>query len=88
MDTNYRIYYCSDCDIVAHIDCATNEEHVDETFVMEFEEKNPIESTTTIFKYEGPELDESAAPLTCVVKKIELAEIKHFSHEHDLKLYN
>lgn len=33
--TNYWVYYCSSCDYIAHLDCATEEEGIDETFMQE-----------------------------------------------------
>ncbi|XP_059436026.1 protein VACUOLELESS GAMETOPHYTES-like [Corylus avellana] len=61
--------------------------------MLEFKDKQPLESTGTL-KNEDLELDESIDSLPYVVKKmkigedrIEIAEeIKHVSHEHDLKL--
>jgi hypothetical protein len=81
-----RVYYCSKCNFVAHFDCATREGDTEEI-------KQPLESIGTL-KNEDSELDESNDSLSYVVKKIktgedkiEIAEeIKHFCHEHDLKL--
>ncbi|XP_059436022.1 uncharacterized protein LOC132168942 [Corylus avellana] len=88
-----KVYHCSKCNFVAHLDCATREGDTDETFMLEFKDKQPLESTGTL-KNEDLELDESIDSLPYVVKKmkigedrIEIAEeIKHVSHEHDLKL--
>jgi hypothetical protein len=81
-----RVYYCSKCNFVAHLHCATREEYTEEI-------KQPLESTG-ILEDEDSELEGSSDSLAYVVKKIktgedkiEIAEeIKHFSHEHDLKL--
>jgi hypothetical protein len=80
VDTNQGVYFCSICDYVAHLDCATNEECEDE--------KEPLESTVTV-TYEDSELDELAQNTKVGEEKIEMMpiEIKHFSHEHDLKLF-
>ena len=55
--------------------------------------KDPIESIIIMLVYEDSSLDEFTKELSYIVKrtegedKIEMAiEIKHFSHEHDLKL--
>ena len=55
--------------------------------------KDPIESIIIMLEYEDSSLDEFTKELSYIVKridgedKIEMAiEIKHFSHEHDLKL--
>jgi len=86
VNTNYMVYCCSTCDFVTHLHCAAN---ID----MEGEHWERIESTSML-KFEDPGLDESIDSLPYVVKKskqgednIEIAvEIKHISHEHDLKL--
>jgi hypothetical protein len=77
VNTNYMVYYCSTCDFVTHLHCAANNKE------LLWDDTEPV-------------LDESidSLPLPYVVKKsklgednIEIAvEIKHFSHEHDLKL--
>jgi hypothetical protein len=86
VNTNYMVYYCSTCDFVTHLHCATKRN-------MEGEQWERIESTSML-KFEDSGLDGSIDPLLFVVKKsklgednIEIAvEIKHVSHEHDLKL--
>jgi hypothetical protein len=79
------VYYCSTCDFVTHLYCGAN-------INMKGRQWERIESTS--MKCEDPGLDESIDSLLYVVKKIKLGEdkvetaveIKHFSHEHDLKL--
>ena len=70
LDTNYGIYYCSSCDYVAHLDCATDEAGRDIIFKGESKDEELIESTSRVGK------DKIQIPI----------EVKHFSHEHDLKL--
>ncbi|XP_035551490.1 uncharacterized protein LOC118349848 [Juglans regia] len=91
VDMDYGVYYCPSCDFVAHLHCATSKEDRDETFVPKSKDEESIESSSSI---EDLGLDESIDSLAFVVKKIKLGvegseiaeEIKHFSHEHDLKL--
>jgi hypothetical protein len=69
VNTDYMVYYCSTCDFITHLHCAINEELWDTG------------------------LDESIDSFPYVVLKSQLGddkiekavEIKHFSHEHDLK---
>jgi hypothetical protein len=85
VNTNYMVYYCSTCDFITHLHCATN-------INMKGRQWERIESTST--KCEDKGLDESIDSLLYVVNKSKLGEdkveiaveIKHFSHEHDLKL--
>ncbi|KAG6702130.1 hypothetical protein I3842_07G018900 [Carya illinoinensis] len=82
VNIDYMVYDCSSCDYAAHIHCATSKEERDETFV------------TSMLEHEELRIDESTDILTYNVKRFEpgvdgikiAAEIKHFSHEHDLKL--
>ncbi|KAG2685364.1 hypothetical protein I3760_10G122100 [Carya illinoinensis] len=91
VDTNYRVYYCSNCDFVAHLNCAVDERNRDETFERELQDKDPFESAIV---RQSSNLDEYTDALPYFVKKIKLGEdkteiaveIKHFSHEHDLEL--
>uniref|UniRef100_A0A2N9I7B7 Phorbol-ester/DAG-type domain-containing protein n=1 Tax=Fagus sylvatica TaxID=28930 RepID=A0A2N9I7B7_FAGSY len=93
VDTNNGLYYCSNCDYVAHVDCATDKEGRDETFVWESNDKDPIESTT-MMKEEDSGHDEFTNEFCYIVKKTKVGEdkveipieIKHFAHEHDLQL--
>uniref|UniRef100_A0A7N2L4Q8 DC1 domain-containing protein n=1 Tax=Quercus lobata TaxID=97700 RepID=A0A7N2L4Q8_QUELO len=43
VDTNYGVYYCSSCDYVAHLDCATDENGIDENFMQESKGEEPTE---------------------------------------------
>jgi hypothetical protein len=71
VDIDHMVYYCSTCDYVNHLHCATNKQLLDETSVPEFEDSFPY----VVLKSKVGE------------DKIEKAvEIKHFSHEHDLEL--
>ncbi|XP_075658706.1 uncharacterized protein LOC142628505 [Castanea sativa] len=83
------LYYCSRCDFVAHLYCAmlpSNREYIN---LQEQKEEQSTESKT-----EDPELHQSFDSEICKVIKTTVgedgteiaAEIKHFSHEHDLKL--
>ncbi|KAM3704705.1 hypothetical protein ACJW31_03G025700 [Castanea mollissima] len=85
VDTRYGLYYCSKCDFVAHLNCAIDERNREDINLLELKDG----------ENEDEELDqfvESAAAYK--VKKIKVGEdgteiateIKHFSHEHDLKL--
>ncbi|KAF3957156.1 hypothetical protein CMV_017800 [Castanea mollissima] len=70
LDTNYGIYYCSSCDYAAHLDCAMHKDGRELIFNWKSKDEEPIESSTKV----GGD-------------KIEIPiKIKHFSHEHDLKL--
>ncbi|XP_059455593.1 uncharacterized protein LOC132185818 [Corylus avellana] len=71
VDTNYMVYYCSTCDYVNHLHCAANKELWGETFVPGCRDES-IDSISTYV----------------VLKSIlgEPVEIKHFCHDHDLKL--
>ncbi|XP_030934532.1 uncharacterized protein LOC115959982 isoform X2 [Quercus lobata] len=60
VDTDYRFYYCSSCDYVAHLDCAMDERNREDINLLKLTNGE-----------DGIEI---------------LTEIKHFSHEHDLKL--
>jgi hypothetical protein len=87
VNTNYMVYYCSTGDFITHPHCAAN-------IYMEGQQWERIESTSML-KYEDPGLDgRSINPLQYFVEKFKLGEenikiaveIKHISHEHDLKL--
>jgi hypothetical protein len=83
VNTNYMVYYCSTCDFVTHLHCGANELMWDETFVPESKDTEPIESTSTL-KCEDPYVVKKSK---LGEDKVEIAmEIKHFCHEHDLKL--
>ncbi|KAF5462837.1 hypothetical protein F2P56_018810 [Juglans regia] len=88
VNTKYKCYYCSSCDFVAHPLCATNFSEKNEAFDPEFKDDQPILSPDLL----GP--DESSDTLAQIVNKITpengkaeiVTEIKHISHEHNLKL--
>ena len=89
VDTNYGFYYCLSCDFVAHLGCAMGEENREDINLMKLKDGESSES-----KNEDSELNESNDSATYIVKKVIVSEdeieitkeIKHFSHEHDLKL--
>ncbi|XP_030958473.1 uncharacterized protein LOC115980349, partial [Quercus lobata] len=84
VNTNYGFYYCSKCDFVAHLDCAADYRNRENINLQELKEG----------ENEDPELDQSVGSAAYKVKNIkeredgtEIAiEIRHFSHEHGLKL--
>ena len=90
VDTNYGFYYCSSCTFVAHLSCAADGDIEDNINVLKDEDKESIEPITAL-RYRNPE---SVDSVSYVVKKkimgeegIEItAEIKHFSHQHELTL--
>jgi hypothetical protein len=83
VNTNYMVYYCSTCDFVTHLHCGANKLLLDETFVPESKDTEPNESTSTL-ECEDPYVVKKSK---LGEDKVEIAvEIKHFSHEHDLKL--
>ncbi|XP_040998190.1 uncharacterized protein LOC121244236 [Juglans microcarpa x Juglans regia] len=95
VNTNYAIYYCSSCDFVAHLHCATSKaERDDQTLLQNFEDKEFCESSKPILECEDIGTDESIGSSTFIVKMIKVGvdgieiatKIKHFSHEHDLEL--
>ena len=75
VDTNYGIYYCSSCDYVAHLDCATDENGIDENFMQESKGEEPTELSYIVKKTKVGE-DKIIVPI----------EIKHLYHDHDLQL--
>ena len=89
VDTDYGFYCCSSCNFVAHLDYAMDEENKEDTNLMKLKNGESSESEN-----ENLELDESNDLATYIVKKINVGEdgieiakeIKHFSHEHNLKL--
>jgi hypothetical protein len=74
VDTNHGVYYCSSCDYVVHLDCATDKKGSDETFVQESKEKDPIEPTPAILKDEDSRLDKFTNKPSYVVKKSKVRE--------------
>ena len=95
MDTNYRLYYCSICDFVAHLDCAISWGNMEDINLLALKEEESAKSKAMLENVDS-KLDQSVDSEICKVIKstvgedrIEIAtEIKHFSHEHDLKLTN
>ncbi|KAL4616511.1 hypothetical protein ACB092_07G204200 [Castanea dentata] len=71
VDTNYGLYYCSRCDFVAHLDCAMSEGNMEDINLLELKEEESVESKAMLENEDGTET---------------ATEIKHFSHEHHLKL--
>ncbi|XP_059438984.1 uncharacterized protein LOC132171629 [Corylus avellana] len=70
VNTNYMVYCCSTCDFVTHLHCGANELLWDKS-----KDTEPIEDPYVVKKSKLGE------------NKVEIAvEIKHFNHEHDLKL--
>ncbi|KAB1227757.1 hypothetical protein CJ030_MR1G028904 [Morella rubra] len=93
VDTNYGVYYCSSCNFLAHLHCAATAEERDETFVQDLKDTEHVGSTN-MPAHEDFIRDESSDLPTYIAKKMKLGEggieiaeeIKHFSHEHELKL--
>ena len=89
VDIDYEFYYCSSFDYVAYLDCAMDKSNREDINLLKLTdgESNELE-------IEDLELDGFVDLATYVVKKINVGEdgieiptkIKHFSHEHDLKL--
>ncbi|KAK7850823.1 uncharacterized protein LOC112028474 [Quercus suber] len=87
VDTRYGLYYCSICDFVAHLTCAIDRTNREDINLLELKDE----------KNEDVELDQSVeSAVAYKVKNVKVGEdgteiateIKHFSHEHDLKLTN
>ena len=84
VNTNYGFYYCSKCDLIAHLDCAADYIYRENINLQELKEK----------ENEDLELNQSINSATYKVINIKLredvteiaTEIQHFSHEHELKL--
>ena len=81
MDTQYGLYYCSNCNFVAHLHCAIAKENREDIDLSKFED-------------EDSEIDDSIDAAPYKVKKFNVGEDKtqiatevaHFSHEHYLNL--
>ncbi|XP_021291241.1 uncharacterized protein LOC110421863 [Herrania umbratica] len=72
-------YYCSDCKIIAHVNCATQ----DETWYYIVSPEN--EDGKSVALLPGESIDS----ITCVIERNEAGEatkIKHFKHMHELML--
>ncbi|XP_062144614.1 uncharacterized protein LOC133851987 isoform X2 [Alnus glutinosa] len=77
VDTD-RVYYCSKCIFVAHLDCATREGYTEE---IEKEDLEVVDESIT------DSLAYAVKKIMMGEDKIEIAqEIKHFSHQHNLEL--
>ncbi|XP_065634369.1 uncharacterized protein LOC112011163 [Quercus suber] len=85
VDTRYGLYYCSRCDIVAHLNCAIDERNREHINLLELKDEENKDA----------ELDQSIESAAAYkVKNIKVGEdgteiateIEHFSHKHDLKL--
>ena len=93
VDTNYGLYYCSRCDFAAHLDCATSWGNMEDISLLELKEEESTESKAML-ENEDSKLDQSVDSEICKVIKTAVGEdgteiateIKHFSHEHRLKL--
>ncbi|KAG6744765.1 hypothetical protein POTOM_051403 [Populus tomentosa] len=81
VDTEYGVYYCPDCDFVAHVNCSR--EYDDSATGTGGE--NEEERSVTVD-------DQFMEPSFCVVREIKhgkeriIEEIEHFSHQHNLIL--
>ncbi|KAL9336232.1 hypothetical protein Peur_070720 [Populus x canadensis] len=81
VDTEYGVYYCPDCDFVAHVKCSR--EYGDSA--TEIVEENEEEQSVTAD-------DQFMEPSFRVVREIKhgeeriIEEIEHFSHQHNLIL--
>uniref|UniRef100_A0A2N9J505 Phorbol-ester/DAG-type domain-containing protein n=1 Tax=Fagus sylvatica TaxID=28930 RepID=A0A2N9J505_FAGSY len=93
VDTNYGLYYCSRCDFVVHLDCANDKRNIEELNMLELKDEEFTEPKTMLGN-EDSNLDESVDSATYKVIKTDVGKdeikiatkIRHFSHEHDLKL--
>ncbi|KAK7848406.1 hypothetical protein CFP56_005034 [Quercus suber] len=74
IDTNHGVYYCSTCDYVAHLDCATDKNGMDENFMRESKGKKPAE-LTNMLKFEDLELDEFTNELSYSVQKTKMTQV-------------
>ncbi|XP_034917829.1 uncharacterized protein [Populus alba] len=78
-DSNYGVYYCPDCDFVAHVNCSREYGDSATEIVVENEEEQSVAVD-----------DQSMEPSFRVVREIKhgeeriIEEIKHFSHQHNL----
>ncbi|KAJ6870492.1 hypothetical protein NC652_036208 [Populus alba x Populus x berolinensis] len=81
VDTEYGVYYCPDCDFVAHVKCSREYGDSATEIVVENEEEQSVVVD-----------DQSMEPSFRVVREIKhgedriIEEIKHFSHQHNLIL--
>uniref|UniRef100_A0A6N2N5P2 DC1 domain-containing protein n=1 Tax=Salix viminalis TaxID=40686 RepID=A0A6N2N5P2_SALVM len=78
VDTNYGVYYCQDCDFVAHVNCGIK-------YRQSNTESDEDERSITM----NDEFIESSFDIIREIKHGDeriIAEIKHFSHQHNLIL--
>jgi hypothetical protein len=75
VDTDYGLYYCSRCDFVAHLDCAIDSRNREE---LKDEESTEQSVDSAAYKVKKHNVGKDRTKIA--------TEIKHFSHEHDLKL--
>uniref|UniRef100_A0A2N9GZ36 DC1 domain-containing protein n=1 Tax=Fagus sylvatica TaxID=28930 RepID=A0A2N9GZ36_FAGSY len=75
VDTNYGLYYCSECNFVAHLDCAMDKENREE---LKDEESTEQSVDSAAYEVKKHNVGKDGTKIA--------TEIKHFSHEHDLKL--
>ena len=75
VDTDYGLYYCSRCDFVAHLDCAMDRRNRGE---LKDEESTEQLVDSAAFEVKKHNVGKDGTKI--------VIEIKHFSHEHDLKL--
>ncbi|XP_061954387.1 uncharacterized protein LOC133676684 [Populus nigra] len=78
VDTNYGVYYCQDCDFVAHVNCGIQ-------YRLSNTESDGDERSITM----NDEFKESSFDIVREIKHGDeriIAEIKHFSHQHNLIL--
>nr|XP_023897934.1 uncharacterized protein LOC112009826 [Quercus suber] len=93
LDINYGLYYCSKCDFAAHLDCAIARRNIEDINLLELKEEESTESKAMLENVDS-KLDQSFDSEICKVIKTTMGEggtkiateIKHFSHEHHLKL--
>ena len=93
LDTNYGLYYCSRCHFAAHLDCAIDRRNMEDINLLEFKEEESAESKAMLENVDS-KLDQSVDSEICNVIKTTVGEdgteiateIKHFSHDHHLKL--
>uniref|UniRef100_A0A2N9GBW6 DC1 domain-containing protein n=1 Tax=Fagus sylvatica TaxID=28930 RepID=A0A2N9GBW6_FAGSY len=75
VDTDYGLYYCSECDFIAHLNCAMDWRNREE---LKDEESTEQSVETAAFEVKKHNVGKDGTKIA--------TEIKHFSHEHDLKL--
>uniref|UniRef100_A0A2N9GQG9 Phorbol-ester/DAG-type domain-containing protein n=1 Tax=Fagus sylvatica TaxID=28930 RepID=A0A2N9GQG9_FAGSY len=75
VDTDYGLYYCSRCDFVAHLDCAIDSRNREE---LKDEESTEQSVDSAAYEVKKHNVGKDGTKIA--------TEIKHFSHEHDLKL--